>query len=170
MADLGLTAILGGIGAGISAVGTIAGGISANNRAEYEAKVMEQQADEAKAASQREAMNRYREGKIIASDQRAAIAGSGGSLGDAGVIDLMRDTQGQVALAAETDIFKGEQQARGYNDAATMSRFNGKQAMAASFLNAGAGLFSNVSGMYSRFGRPQAATTAASGATAPLYG
>jgi hypothetical protein len=170
MADLGLSAILGGIGAAVSAIGTLSAGAQQKKRYEYEAKVQQQQADEAQAASQREAADKYRQGRLIESQQRALIAGSGGSLGDASVIDLMGDTRQQVALAAETDIYKGEQQARGYNDAAEVSKINAKNSMQAAWLNAGADLFSGVSNMYSRFGQQQRQTSSASSATAPLYG
>lgn len=170
MADLGISAILGGIGTVVSTIGTIQAGRQQQAKFEYEQKVQQMQADEAEAASQRDAIARQREGQMIASQQRAAIAGSGGSLADAGVIDLMGDTQEQVALARETDIYKGKQQAKGYNDAAKIAGIDAKNAMSAAYLTAGANLFSGVSNMYSRFGQQQRSTSAAGGSTAPLYG
>lgn len=165
----GLAPILGGIGTGIQVLGTIKAGNDADARAQYEAKVQEQQADEAKAASQRDAAAQYRQGQQILSQQRAGIAGSGGSLADASVIDLMGDTAAESDLAARTENYKGEQQARGYNDAAKNSRISGRNARTASYLSAAGGLFSGVSSMYSRFGQ-QAKQTAPSSSSNLIYG
>lgn len=168
MASLGM--IASAIGTAVSVVGTLAGGAQQRARYEYEAKVQEQQADEAMAASQRDAAARYREGALIASQQRAGIAAGGGSLADPGVIDLMGDTREQVGLAAQTEIYKGEMQAKGYNDAAAISRIDAKNSMTNAWLTAGGQLFSGISNMYSRFGQPQAGGGTAAGSTAPLFG
>ncbi len=165
-----LALIAGGIGTAVSTLGTIQAGREAKAQAEYQAKVQEQQADEAYASSQRDAAEKYRKGRIMIGDQRAAIAGAGGDLTDPSVLDIMGDTEAEIDLAARTDIFRGEQQARGYNDAAVNSRITGKNAQKAAFLNAGASLFSGVSNMYSRFGQQARTTATASGATRPLYG
>lgn len=169
MADFGLTAILGAIGTATSVVGTLAAGAQQKKRFEFEQKVAEQQADEASAASQRDAQARYREGRLIASQQRAQIAGSGGSVADQGVIDLMGDTQERVTLAAQTDIYKGEQQKRGFNDAAKIAGINAENSMSQAWLNAGGQLFSGISSMYSRFGQQQKQGAAASKVALP-YG
>lgn len=169
MADLGLTAILGGIGTLLQVGGTLQAGREQEARYKYEQKVQQQQADEAEAASQRDAQSRYREGQFLLSQQRAAIAGTGG-LSDPSVIDLMDDTQERVTLAAETDIYKGKQQAKGYNDAATVSGINADNAMKAARINAGAQLFAGVSSMFTRFGQQQKQTSISSGSTVPLYG
>lgn len=164
-----LALLAGGIGTGIQALGTIRAGKDADAKAQYEAKVQEQQSDEAKAASQRDAAAQYRQGQQLLSQQRAAIAGSGGSIADPSVIDLMGDTAGEARLAADTEIYKGEQQARGYNDAAVNSRISGKNAKTAAYIGAAGSLFSGVSSMYSRFGQ-QAKQTAPSSSSNLIYG
>lgn len=166
----GLAPIFGAIGTGVQVLGTLQAGREAEARANYEAEVQEQQADEAYAASQRDAAETYRKGRIMLGDQRAAIAASGGSLTDPSVIDIMGDTAAEIDLAARTDIYKGEQQARGYNDAAVNSRATGRSARSASFIGAAGGLFSGISNMYSRFGQQARTTKTASGSTRPLYG
>lgn len=166
----GLAPIFGAIGTGISVLGTIQQGREAKAQAEYQATVQEMQADEAQAASQRDAAETYRKGQIMLGDQRAAIAASGGSLTDPSVIDIMGDTAAEIDLAARTDIYKGEQQARGYNDAAVNSRISGQNALKASYIGAAGGLFSGISNMYSRFGQQARTTKTASGSTRPLYG
>jgi len=165
-----LAPILGAIGTGIQVLGTLQAGREAKARHEYEAKVQRQQADEAEAASQRDAAARYKEGQFILSQQRAAIAGSGGNLNDPSVIDLFGDTKDSIGLAVDSEIYKGKQQAKGYNDAAVVSGINAKNAMNAAWLNAGSQLFSGITNMYSRFGQQQRQTSAATGSTAPLYG
>lgn len=161
MAALGM--IAGALGTAVQLAGTLQAGREESARYAYEQKVQRQQADEAQAASQRDAAARYREGRLLASQQRAAIAGSGGSLEDASVIDLMNDTQDEVNLAAETEIYKGEQQKRGYNDAAKIAGINANNAMTRAKYQAAGGLFAGVSNMYSRFGQQARATAPASG-------
>lgn len=162
--------ILGAIGTGIQVIGNVQAGREAQARANYEAKVQEQQADEAYASAQREAAEKYRKGRIMLSEQRAGIAGSGGSLADPSVLDIMGDTAGEIDLAARTDIYRGDQQARGYNDAAVVSRISGENARRAATINAAGSLFSGVSNMFSRFGQQARSTKTATGSTRPLYG
>lgn len=165
----GLAPILGAVGTGIQVLGTIQAGNDANARAQYEAKQQEMQADEAVAASQRDAAAEHRQGQQLLSQQRAAIAGSGGSLTDPSVIDLMGDTAAEANLAARTRMYQGDQQARGYNDAAKASRISGRNARTASLISAAGGLFSGVSSMYSRFGQQAKQTAPASGSNL-IYG
>lgn len=137
----------------LGVAGAVQQGKEEKARFQYEQKVAAQQADEAQAASQREAMARYREGRMMLSQQQAAIAGSGGSLSDPSVIDIMDDTKEQVTLAAQTDIYRGDQQARGYNDAAEVAGYDAQNAMRKARLNAMSNLFGGVSSMFSRFGQ-----------------
>lgn len=153
----------------LSTMGAIQQGREQKARFQYEQKVAAMQADEAEAASQRDARERYREGQFMLSQQRAAVAGTGGSIADPSVMDFMGDTQERVALAADTEIYKGQQQARGYNDAAKVAGVNAKNAMSAAYLNAGANLFSGISSMYSRFGQ-QAKKTAPTTSVKLPYG
>lgn len=154
----------------LSTAGAIQQGREQEARFQYEQKVAAMQADEAEAASQRDAYARNREGQFILSQQRAGLA-AGGSLDDPSVIDLMGDTQDQIGLAVDTEIYKGKQQARGYNDAAAVAGVNAKNAMSAAYLNAGANLFSGISSMYSRFGQQAKKTAPTSSVKLPYaYG
>ncbi|KRB51967.1 hypothetical protein ASE04_09640 [Rhizobium sp. Root708] len=139
-------------------------------RYQYEQKVNEQQADEAVAASQRDAAQRYKEGQFLLSQQRATVAGSGGSISDASVIDLMGDTADATAYAGQSEIYKGEQQARGYNDAAAVAGYNANSAMKAARIAAAGQLFGGVSSMFSRFGQQSAKTAPASTIKQPYVG
>lgn len=162
-----LPMILGLIGTGISTAGTLSAGAAEKARFEYEQKVADQKADESIAASQRDAEARHREGRFIASRQRAAVAASGGSVGEDSVLDIMADTASDVDLAARTEMYKGEQQARGYRDASKVAGVNANNAMKSAWINAGANLFSGVSSMYSRFGQQAKKTAPASNVVVP---
>lgn len=170
-AGTGLTVgqTLGLVGTGVSVAGTIAGGVQAANAADYQEKVAEQNEDEAHAASQREAEARRRQGRLIQSRQRAAIAAGGGSIAEPSVLDVMGDTAQAVDLAADTDIYRGENAARGYRDAANVARYQKGQALGASYLGAASDLFSGVSNMYARFGQQHRKTASASSVLVP-YG
>lgn len=165
-----LSTVAGLAGTALTAVGTIASGRQAEKAAEYEAQQLEMRANETRAASQREAAAQYRQGEIMASQQAAGIAGSGGDLSDASVIDLMGDTAAEVDLARRTTLYRGENQARGLQDAAQNTLISGQNARTNSYIGAGTQLFSGISNMYTRFGAPQRKTSTARNATAPLYG
>lgn len=162
MAGLSTIATIAGLaGTALQFVGTIRQGQEAAARHEYEQKVQEQQADEARAASQRAAAARKREGDILLSRQRAAVAASGGSTADQSVLDIMGETAKESDLAVRTELFKGEQQGRGYDDAAIVSGIDAKNAVTSSYFSAAGGLFSGISSMYSRFGQQQSRTRTA---------
>ena len=76
----GLEAALAIGGSLLSAVGSVAGGISADNQAEAQAQAAERQAGEAQAVSQREAIQRSKEAKLLLSRNQALAAASGGGL------------------------------------------------------------------------------------------
>lgn len=165
-----ISAGLGLVGTVVQMQGTLQAGREEQARYEYEKKVKEQQADEAQAASQRDAAARHREGELILSQQRAGIAASGGSLADGGVIDLMDDTKERVGLAVDTELYKGEQQAKGYNDAAKIAQINADNSMSRARAAATGQLFSGVTSMFNRFGQMQRQSAPSSSSTQPLYG
>ncbi|MDM9629544.1 hypothetical protein QTL95_27035 [Rhizobium sp. S152] len=164
-----LAGVAAAAGTALQVSGTLQQGKETQARYQYEQKVDAQQADEAQAASQRDAAQRYKEGQFLLSQQRAAIAGSGGDLSDPSVIDLMGDTADATAYAAESEIYKGEQQRRGYDDAAKVAGINATNAMKAARISAAAGLFDGITSMYSRFGQ-QAKKTAPASAIKLPYG
>ena len=178
-----LAPVVGALSAVSGVVGTIAGiagtaaeykgrieqGKEEKARYQYEQKVNAQQADEAVASSQRDAAQRYKEGQFLLSQQRAAIAGGGGSISDASVIDLMGDTADATAYAGQSEIYKGEQQGRGYDDAAAVAGYNANAAMRAARIGANASLFNGISSMFSRFGQQSSKVATASTVRKP-YG
>jgi len=165
-----LGAVAGIAGTVMQVKGTMEQGKEDRNRYQYEQKVQEQQADEALASAQRDAAQRYKEGNLLLSQQRAAIAGSGGDLSDPSVIKLMGDTADATAYAGQSEIYKGQQQSRGYDDAAEVAGYNASASMRAARIAATGQLFSGVSSLFSRFGSPASSKLGAtSGVTLP-YG
>jgi hypothetical protein len=138
----------------VGVFGTITAGNEQKAQYEYQAKVAEQKADEARAASQRDAISKRREGDIIQSRMRSVAAAQGG-LSDPSVIDAFGDVESEVSFAREQDIYAGEQQGRGYEDAAAMARFNAKNAVKAAKIGAAGELFKGATSMYDRFGASQ---------------
>lgn len=135
-----------------SAVGTLVEGAAAGRTAEFEARQREQQAKEARAVSQREALEKRREQRLLESAQLARAAAVGGA-SDPSVIDIFADTAERGELAVQTALYAGETQARGLETAAEVRRFEGRQARLASLIGAGTDILSGGAGLYENFGQ-----------------
>ena len=124
------------IGALISGIGTIAGGIAANNAAQSEAMQLEEKGKEELAASQRDANQKRREGALINSRQQALAAASGAGAGaDAPtIVKLMTDTAGQSEYNAQVDLYGGKSRKEGLFNAAANRRREGKASLLGSVL------------------------------------
>lgn len=143
--------------------------------AEYDANQRERQANDARALAQREANKRRQEGDLLLSRQLAVSAAQGGAT-DPSVLTLFGQTFEDTELAAGTEIYTGETQARGLIDAANVSRYEGGQALVAGQIQADAALtagryqsvssifkgVSGAAGFYSKYG--------GSGGTIPTSG
>lgn len=154
MAVLGTIATI--AGTALSVIGTISAGAQQSAAYKYQAQQDKIAADEAKASSQREAAAQRRQGDLVLSRQRAAIAANGGNTAEPSVIDVMADTGTEADLAARTQLFKGEEQSRGYKDAATIAGINASNARTNSYFGAAGDLFKGVTSFYDRFGAPNA--------------
>lgn len=120
------------VGAGVSAAGTIAGGNAAADAGvrgqqaqEFKAKQEEQAAQESRAVAQRSALDKRRQSTLLQSTLQARAAASGGGADDPGVLDLAGDIAGRGEYEALFDMFKGENRARGLEDAAVGDRMTG---------------------------------------------
>lgn len=121
----------------VSAAGTIAGGNAAaaagmagQGQKNFEARQQEMQAQESRAASQRSALDVRRREELLRSTLIARAAAGGSSATDPGIIDLAGDIAQRGEYEALTEMYKGENRARGLEDAALGSRLTG-QALAA---------------------------------------
>lgn len=119
-------------GAGVSAMGTIAGGNAAADAGirgqaaqEFKAKQEEQAAQESRAVSQRSALDKRHQATLLQSTIQARAAASGGGADDPGVLTLAGDVAGRGEYEALFDMYKGENRARGLIDQAAGSRMTG---------------------------------------------
>lgn len=132
--------------------GTLASGAAERARSDFEANQREQQADEARAVSARAALEKRREQKLLQSQQLARAAAVGGA-SDPSVIDIFADTAERGELAFQSEIYRGETQARGLETAAAVSRFEGEQARTATLIGVGTDILSGATSLYKNFGR-----------------
>jgi hypothetical protein len=124
-------------GTAVSAMGTIAGGRAAEQAGivqqqalEFRAKQQEIAANQARAEAQRAAFEKRREGRLLTSKLVARAAASGGAVDDPGTLDLAGDIGARAEYMATLEAFKGENKARGHEDAAAADRYAGMAALA----------------------------------------
>jgi hypothetical protein len=137
--------ILGLAGTALSAVGTVAGGVAAKNQAEAQAQAAERQANEVQAASQREAIQRSREAKLLISRQTALAAASGGGAADPSILTNAGNIAARGKFNADSALYEGSAAAAGLQDTAAVSRWQGRQEMFGSFIKAGSTTLNGLS-------------------------
>lgn len=143
----GLGTALQALGVVASAGASVAGGISANNVAQHNAKIAENNATAARQQAAYEAdIQRGRQRQIIGA-QRAAGAASGLDITQGTPVAVLGDT----AKAGEMDIlarlYSGESAASAYENDAQNFRAGGKAQRTAGFINAGTSLLSGFGKM-----------------------
>lgn len=108
----------------MAAIGTIMQGIAAKNDAEFEAGQLEMKAQEEIAASQRDALDKRREGALASSRAQAVAAASGGGAGtDAPtIVKIMSGIAGQADYNAKTSLYGGRSRAQGLRQQAKATR------------------------------------------------
>ena len=120
------------VGSLVSASGTIAGGKaqesygrSLEGASDYQAQVsentaaiLEQNAGQERAASQRTAAEERRRARLAGSRAQAVAAASGGGASDINVTDAISDLEGEGTFRALTALYNGDQSAKGLEAAA----------------------------------------------------
>lgn len=167
-------------GTAISAVGTLAAGGAAaaageaqKNAAYYQAQQQELAAKEAMASGQRSMFEKQREATYIQSKLQSRAAASGGSASDAGTINLAGNVAQRGEYEALAEMYKGENRARGLEDAAIASRMTGdalaegEARRTASYLSAGGSLLQGAANAYQIYRYPE--LRSASGKLPPGY-
>lgn len=155
-----LPALLKAASIGISAFGTIAGGIQAKNSADYQAAQMRRQAQEERAASQREQMQIDRRMAQAQSRMQALSASSGLGPTDPTVMQLSGDVEGEGAYQRGMVGYTGETRARGLEAGAAATAMQGRAARTASLIGAGSTIIGGAASLYEKYAprRPEAAT------------
>lgn len=139
------------IGALVSAVGTIAGGVAEKRNADFEAQQMEMKAKEETAAAQRDAVQKRREGILVNSRAQALAAASGAGAGDDAptIVKLMSQTSGEADYNARSSLYGGFSRSSGLMDSAKGRRASGKAALAGSIFG-GLGQAASAFGTYKK--------------------
>jgi hypothetical protein len=136
----------------LSAAGTISAGNAARGAANFEAAQMTQKAGQERATAQRSAIEQRRRANLTNSRAQAVAAASGGGAADPTVTNLMTDITGRGEYNALSEIFSGEEKARGFEMGASARRYEGAQARQASLISAGGTILSSASTLYSKYG------------------
>jgi hypothetical protein len=108
----------------------IQSGIAARRAASFQADQMRQNAGQAQASAQREAINVDRQAQYIASAALASAAASGGGASDPTVVNLIARNAGEMAYRKSVALYEGDDKARMMNLQADATEYSGKQAQA----------------------------------------
>lgn len=100
-------------------------GQAAVDSANYRATQLRQQAQEARAGQQRVALETRRKGGLVQSTLRARAAASGAGATDQTVLGLGEQIAGRTEYESLLEMYKGENAARGMEDAATAAIYQG---------------------------------------------
>lgn len=107
-------------------IGAALQGQAAMQSAEYRATQLRQQAQEARASQQRMALETRRKGGLVQSTLRARAAAGGGGATDNTVLNLTGDIAARTEYESLLEMYKGENAARGMEDAANAAIYQGK--------------------------------------------
>ncbi len=144
---LGATAL----GGAVSAIGTIAAGNSAKQAAYFRAGQEDQMAQESRAASQRQALEKRRQAGLVLSKIQAGAAAGGSDTTSPDLLNLVGDVAGRGEYQALSDMYSGENRARGLEDSATGERMTGDAAQTGSYFKAAGTLLSTGGSVYDRY-------------------
>jgi len=143
--------------AGISAAGSVMQGNQANAMADAQAKALEQQAQADQQASAFEQQQERRKQELIAANARAQVGASGVAFSGSPTEVLVANA-GTGQLDIEAIQYGSRLRQNNLGTQASISRFQGKQAKQAGFINAASSLVTGVSNLHDpnkavKFGR-----------------
>lgn len=119
-------------------------GREANKAAKEEAKQLERRAGSERASSQRSAAEQKREARLVQSRALALAASSGAGASDPTIVNMMADIEGEGEYRALTELYVGEERARGDEAAAKARRREGKVARNLGYLKAASTIFDSA--------------------------
>jgi hypothetical protein len=114
-----------GIGAGISAAGTLAAGANAQQMGQFQQQEYEQQAETATATGQRAMLEDQRQGQIVGSQLQARAAASGASATSPSTINLAGRIAGRSEYDSLMNLSQGENQAAGLTNMGDAAKYQG---------------------------------------------
>lgn len=140
-------AILGILGTVVSAAGSIVSGMQQAQMAEMQAKAYEQQAQADAQASSYEASREKHRQELAAAASRAQVGASGVAFSGSPTEVLVANA-GQAELDISAIKYGSQLRQNQLGTQAAISRFSGRQARVAGFINAGSSLIGGVSNLY----------------------
>lgn len=138
MAELAL------IGTLVSAAGTVASGVAANNAAKSEAFQLEARGKEEFAAGQRDALQKRREAMLVNSRTQALAAASGGGADSPTIVRLMAGTAGEGEYNAQSVMYGAKSRQLGNNAQAKAARASGRASLLGSVIGAAGTAFGGM--------------------------
>lgn len=137
----------------LSAAGSIKAGQDANKAAKFQAKQQETQASQVEGAATRAAGEEERRARILQSNLVARAAASGAGAGDPTVLNLEGDIAAEGRYRALSQIYEGGSQADRIRAGASATRYEGKTAQTAGYIQGASTVFSAVgSGLAGKYG------------------
>ena len=140
-----ISTTLGLIATSLSAIGTIGGAISANQQAQYEAKIYEQQAERERIIAKGNEEDFRRNQSAAMAEYRAAAGGSGVEIGRGSPLLTFADFGAETELQAQRIREGGEVTATRLEQQAGLSRMAGRNAMLGGLARGGARLLTGIS-------------------------
>lgn len=128
--------ILGLAGTAASVVGSIQQGKAAKREAEFAAMQEQRKGAETLAASTRQQEERRMETSRLISKQKSIAAADGGGSVNPTILDVIGDTAARGEYLAKSDLYNGANAAAGMMDQASVYKAKGKNAQAASWIEA----------------------------------
>jgi hypothetical protein len=155
-----------GVGGGLSALGTIAGGNAAaeagqmqQQAANYQAAQLEENAAQAFASGQRQMLDDQQKARLAISSARAAAAGGGANAGVGSPVDAVAALAKRGSYNAAMDMFNGASAATGLRNQAAGVRYSGQaaaiggeEAQDASYLSAAGTIAGSAGSMLKTYG------------------
>ena len=137
---------------GLQAMGAIQQGKAQQAALNFEAEANKRQAAEERAASQRSAIEKRSEADRVLSRQRALASASGAGVVTPSILDIYGETAAKGEYNAQTELYGGENRARGLIDQAALNRAKGKAAMKGSILEGFGAIASGIGGAAKSYG------------------
>ena len=141
---------LGLISTGLTAAGTVYGGLQAKAGAEAEGRQLQAKGDEEQAIGQRKAMQARREKELTQSRIQAVAAASGGGASDDAITALMQGVEQQGDYNSMLELYQGNSGRNKAYASAAARRAEGRSALTGSVLGAAGKAGANLYSIYGR--------------------
>ena len=136
----------------VKGYGEYRAGRAAKKSAYMEAKQLKRRAGLTRASSQRASAEERRDARYLMSKARARAAASGGGVSDPTMVDIFADIEAGGEYNALSQLWEGEESARGDEFAAKIRRREGRAADFAGKVGLAAGIFEQAESFAGKYG------------------